>query len=187
MHLQYLPTHICTLPRCSSPTDTQLYYSVHSSSTCTTNFNTLQYYLSFLNDNHKIQRYQTAYISYMLLMIIMNFSLIKSCGRTAFHSLSTCIGPLQVRVHVFAGHQGSSQHFCLWMDPCILLRPAEEVCLGLIEGLQQLGECWTGGGLRVPGMLDENCTTQTGTANIKSEDTYLSLDAGETATKATTR
>jgi len=36
-------------------------------------------------------------------------------------------------------------------------------------------------------MLDESCTRQTSTANMKSEDTYLSLDAEETAPKATTR
>jgi len=100
-------------PDAPPPLDTQLYHSVHASSTCTTNFTPFNITYHFSMIINKIQRYQTAYISYMLLMIIMNFSLIKLCRRTAFHSLSTCIGPLQVRVHVFAGHQGSSQHFWL--------------------------------------------------------------------------
>jgi len=47
--------------------------------------------------------------------------------------LSIPVGPLQVGVEVLAGLQGSSQHCCLWVDPCVLLRPAQEYGLRLTE------------------------------------------------------
>ena len=60
---------------------------------------------------------------------------------------SSCnIELLQFRVEVFASLQGSSQHYSLWADPHVLLRPAEELSLRLTESLQ-LGECWLRGGL----------------------------------------
>ena len=40
--------------------------------------------------------------------------------------IGVCICPLELRVEVFAGLQGSSQHCSLWVDPHVLLRPAEE-------------------------------------------------------------
>ena len=60
---------------------------------------------------------------------------------------------LQFRVEVLANFQGSPQDYSLWVDPHVLLRPAEEFSLRLTEGLQQLRECWAGGGLGVPGKL----------------------------------
>ena len=45
-------------------------------------------------------------------------------------------------MEVFAGLQGSSQYCSLWMDPHVLLRPAEEDSLRLTESLQQLENCW---------------------------------------------
>ena len=60
------------------------------------------------------------------------------------------MGPLQFRVEVFASLQGSSKHCSLWVDPHVFLRPAEKFNLRLTEGLQQLRECRSGGGLGVP-------------------------------------
>ena len=65
-------------------------------------------------------------------------------------SCSLLIGPLEFKVEVFASLQGGSQHCSLWVDPHVLLRPAEEFNLRLTESLQQLRECWSGGGLRMP-------------------------------------
>ena len=62
---------------------------------------------------------------------------------------------LQFRVEVFASLQGSSQDCSLWVDPHVLLRPAEELNLRLTEGLQQLRECGSRGGLGVPGTEDQ--------------------------------
>ena len=41
--------------------------------------------------------------------------------------IGVCICPLDLRVEVFAGLQGSPQHCSLWVDPHILLRPAQQV------------------------------------------------------------
>ena len=71
------------------------------------------------------------------------------------NGLCFCIHLLQFRVEVFASLQGGSQHCSLWVKPHVLLRPAEEFNLRLTESLQQLRECWSGGGLRVPG-TEEN-------------------------------
>ena len=60
---------------------------------------------------------------------------------------------LQFMVEVLASFQGSPQDCSLWVDPHVLLRPAEELNLRLTKSLQQLGECWSGGGLGVPGKL----------------------------------
>ena len=70
-------------------------------------------------------------------------------------SCSLLIGPLELRVEIFASLQGSSQYCSLWVDPHVLLRPAEKLNLRLTESLQQLRECWSGGGLGVPGTEDQ--------------------------------
>ena len=65
-------------------------------------------------------------------------------------SCSLLIGSLEFRVEIFASLQGSPQHCSLWVDSHVLLRPAEEFNLRLTKSLQQLRECWSGGGLGVP-------------------------------------
>ena len=106
-------------------------------------------------ENHEYQS-QEDYITCIVLGHVMNnfeLSLIKVHERTVlvFHTLSIPVDPLQVGIEVLAGLQGSSQHCCCWVDPRVLLRPAQEYSLRLTEGLQQPGKCWTRGGLRVPG------------------------------------
>ena len=66
-------------------------------------------------------------------------------------NIHVLINLLQFRVEVFASLQGGSQHYSLWVNPHVLLRPAEEFSLSLTESLQQLRECRSGGGLGVPG------------------------------------
>ena len=68
-----------------------------------------------------------------------------ACGICVFVHLA------QFRVEVFASLQRSSQDCSLWVEPHVLLRPTEEFNLRLTEGLQQLRECGSGGGLGVPG------------------------------------
>ena len=66
-------------------------------------------------------------------------------------NIHVLVNLLQFRVEVFASLQGGSQHSSLWVDSHVLLRPAEELSVRLTESLQQLRECWPGGGLGVPG------------------------------------
>ena len=50
------------------------------------------------------------------------------------------VSPLQFRVEVFASLQGSPQHCSLWVDPHILLRPAQQVSDRREESMNKLSK-----------------------------------------------
>ena len=109
-------------------------------------------------ENHQYQS-QEVYITCIVLGHVMNdirpFWLIKVYERTMTtvpHFVNSCRSPAGL-CRGPCWSPGSSQHCCFWVDPCVLLRPAQEYSFRLTEGLQQPGKCWTRGGLREPGKI----------------------------------
>ena len=52
---------------------------------------------------------------------------VHSIGCYSYELLTVHVCPLDFRVEVFAGLQGSPQHSSLWVNPHVLLRPAQQV------------------------------------------------------------
>ena len=50
-----------------------------------------------------------------------------TCKPCHMHELGVYVFLLQFRVEIFASLQVSPQHCSLWMDSCVLLRPAQQV------------------------------------------------------------